>query len=230
MFDEFSKQTVEQVADYYKQARSAQAASEQWGVKAAAYFDRAMQPSDSLLWRLPILRDVRAGWIEGGGKYAQSVSDGFKAQANELEGAARDLETSTRWAKPVSKVVNVKTISVLDAAVTGGQWAEDTENHVGLQQKITDTVTTGVYHAAMAYGGGALGAAACTATGAGALLAGICAGIGSWIGGKVADYTDKYVDAAANWTVNAAEDAGHAIASGAGHAADWAKKHLCPWC
>ena len=119
VFDEFSKQTVEQVADYYKQARSAQAASEQWGVKAAAYFDRAMQPSDSLLWRLPILRDVRAGWIEGGGKYAQSVSDGFKAQANELEGAARDLETSTRWAKPVSKVVNVKTISVLDAAVAG---------------------------------------------------------------------------------------------------------------
>jgi hypothetical protein len=230
-FDNLSKGTLDQVAAYYKQARTAWSTADQWGSRAAQYFDRAMQPSDSLLWRLPILRDVREGWLKGGGNYAQDVANSYKAQANDLETAARDLDESRPWAKGLSKVVNTKTISALDAATAGwGQWAEDSAHHVGLQQKITDTVATGAYHAAASYAGGVAAAAACGYTGVGLVVSSLCAGVGSYLGGKFADVTHKYVDAAANWTVNTAKDVGSAIGGAASDAGDWAKDHLCPFC
>src|SRR6185436_10687454 len=149
--------------------------------------------------------------------------------------------TVTKWGN--------RGLVALDALTSGwGQWVEDSEKGVDTKTRVVDTVTTGAYHAALSYGAGAAAAAGCAAVPGLDLATPLCAVGGSYIGGKVADYTAPYVDKAANWLVDTQVDiwkaeyqgaktvynTGKSVVStgvnAAGDAAGWAEDHLCPFC
>ena len=115
------------------------------------------------------------------------------------------------------------------------------ENGVDTRTKVVDTATTGLYHAALSYGMGAGAAAGCAAVPVLDAATPLCAVAGSYIGGKIADYTAPYVDKAANFLVDTQLkiwDTEYHVASSvvntglhaAGDAAGWAEDHLCPFC
>jgi hypothetical protein len=223
------------------QALEAYVTGNKYAAAARQILDDAATPSDKFLLRLPIVRDLRSLWVARKAQAPLDMAESFLTKGKSLEAEAAALDKAMPFVRGADKALPIIGIGI-DAGFSGfNQWSEDSKKGVALPTKITDTAVTAAYTAGLSYGGGALFAAGCSATGVGVLVAAGCAAVGGYLGGKVAGATSKYVDEGANWVREEAtqgiEWAGGEISQGVSWAGDevskgedWAKKHLCPWC
>jgi RHS repeat-associated protein len=209
--------------------------------KSAGLVDRALTPSERWFLRLPFVRDMRRGWFMRGADSAFDTAEGFFLKGSSLEDAAQAMEHATPGIRGVAK-----SLPWIGAAIDSGfagwnQWQRDSAKNVPLDEKITNTATSGVLAAGGSYAGGALLAAGCSATGFGVILVAGCAAVGGYLGGKAAELVAPVVSEGVNWAREevtqgvewaggAISDSAGAVAHGAEDAYDWGKEHLCPWC
>ncbi len=232
-----AKARVTDIDRLYETAAAAwEQASKLYG-KAAGLFDRAMTPSSSLLFRLPFLRDIRRGWFTGGAESALRQAEQWGLKGSQAEEAARALERAIPGIRPIAKG-----LPWVGAAIDSGfagwqQWQDDTAKNVPMDEKITNTVTTGLWTAGTSAAGGALLGSACAATGVGVILVAGCAAVGGYLGGKFGAWSAPAINDAANWTreqvtsgLHLAGEGLSAAEHGVESAVDWGKEHLCPWC
>ena len=187
--------------------------------RANDFLTLADSPSSSLFMRLPGLRTLRSSFYNWRAQAPINTADSLFKESSALKSEASALAGESKSLGRAVTALKVTGIGI-DAGFAGfGQWQSDSQKHIALATKITDTATTAAWTAGLSYGGGALGAGLCGGTVVLAWAAAGCAMAGGYIGGKIAGATAKYVDAGANWVRHGVDDAGN-----------WAKKHLCFWC